>query len=141
MRYPPIDKRIEPSNEDLGIPESVIRGAVHGSNFNPVPYNWENLIERVPDLALGWAYLLFLDGAPAMTYTFFDVIHVSIIEYQRQGKNVLAVPILNNPTEDQTDAAGFTSSTSPIPRTVWPKRILTPLEHQSPAKQPAILKE
>ena len=99
----------EPSNEDLGIPESVTSGPAYQSNFNPIPYNWENLIERVPDLCRGYAYLLFLNGVPAMTYTCFDVVHVSIIEYQRQGKNVLAVQILNNTTEDQTDAAGFTS--------------------------------
>jgi len=100
----------------LETPESVTRGPAHRSNFNPIPYSWENLIERVPNLAPGYAYLLFLDGAPAMTYTFFDVVHVSIIEYQRQGKNVLAVQVLNNPTEDQTDAAGLTSSTAIYPR-------------------------
>jgi len=89
----------EPSNDDLGIPDSVTRGpAPQWSNFNPIPYSWENLIDRVPDLAPGYAYLLFLDGIPAMTYTFFDVVHVSIIEYQRQGKNVPAVQILHNPT-------------------------------------------
>jgi len=99
----------EPSNEDFGIPEAVTRGPAFRSNLNPIPYNWENSIERVPDLAPGHAYLVFLDGVPAMTYTFFDVVHVSIIEYQRQGKNVLAVQILHNPTQDQTDAAGFTS--------------------------------
>jgi hypothetical protein len=108
--------KVEPSNEDLGIPESVTRGPTFRSNFNPIPYNWENLIERVPELTPGCAYLLFLNGVPAMTYTFIDVVHVSIIEYQRQGKNVLAVQILNNPTEDQTDAAGFTSSTTIYPR-------------------------
>ena len=111
---------IEPSNEDLGIPDAITNPHLvdfaaalealeadrteTANNRRLTPYTYDDPLEVAPE---GSTYLFFVDGKPSFVLDSWGCADATIWHLQGQGLNVLVKPVLDNPDEDRMTDAGI----------------------------------